>query len=85
MNNAWQQLFELALMDASCISKGRAHSNSLLAKFKEVIKKELKLNELEHAVSLWEEDKNEGSIHKFFRFTGNESRKFCHNFHKVRL
>ena len=82
MNNAWQNLFELVLLYACRLSSGQLHPTSPLFKLVDIIQNTLRLHKLNRGIKLWLEDKSEANMHKFFRFTGNESRKCCHNFHR---
>ena len=67
MNNASQQLFEIALEDASMLSEGQATPRSPLDKMMNLVKNELRRQKLARAISIWEEDKTGSSMHKFFR------------------
>ena len=81
MNNAWQMVFEAVILDATSLSPTDAIiGNHPIGRLLDVVKTTMRLNRLHRQVKAWLEDKKPGSeLHKYFRFTGNESRKCCHN------
>ena len=66
MNNAWQGLFEVALLDASRQSQGMLKPP--LSTLFQLIDKKLKLSKLHKGLLLWLADKTEANMHKFLRY-----------------
>ena len=81
MNNAWQMVFEAVILDSTSLSPTDAIiGDHPIGRLLDVVQTTMRLNRLHRRVKAWLEDKTPGSeLHKYFRFTGNESRKCCHN------
>lgn len=92
-NNAWAYFFKVVLKEAvaksvispSCKSFSDVPENSCLAQIVQALKTEVKTGRLAKKVVRWfdETQARQGDLQ--YRFTGKESRLFCHNFSRLLL
>ena len=91
MNNSWQHVFELLLMEtiarsgpSGCNKSSNLPKYSPIMKLLSMLKQDLKLNVLKKKIEKWLDDgMPQSTLHKYFRFRGRESRACCHHIHNL--
>ena len=83
MNNAWQQLFKIIILDAQSKSKSAGKGPTLFEKLMDLLQV-TKLNKLHCRVIKWADDTMANAdLRNYFRFTGLKSRKIGHYIYQL--